>query len=214
MTKKFIMIDTETTNDIDCPLVYDIGFAVIDAAGNVYASYSFVNADVFCDDELMSYAYFAEKIPQYWEDIKNGTRVLKSFRSIEKIFRRVCADWNVDTFVAHNARFDYLALQNTKRYITTSRYRWFFPYGSKFVDTLKLSRLALGENEIYREFCIENEYVTKSNVNRYTAEIVYRFISGDNKFIEEHTGLADCMIEKDIFCYCLEAISLQNGYLW
>lgn len=214
MTKKFIMLDTETTNDIDCPLVYDIGFAVIDAAGNVYASYSFVNADVFCDDELMSYAYFSEKIPQYWEDIKNGTRVLKSFRSIEKIFRRVCADWNVDTFVAHNARFDYLALQNTKRYITTSRSRWFFPYGAKFIDTLKLSRLALGENETYREFCIENEYVTKSNINRYTAEIVYRFISGDNNFIEEHTGLADCMIEKDIFCYCLETIPFKNGYLW
>ena len=214
MTKKFIMLDTETTNDIDCPLVYDIGFAVIDAAGNVYASYSFVNADVFCDDELMSYAYFSEKIPQYWKDIKNGTRVLKSFRSIEKIFRRVCADWNVDTFVAHNARFDYLALQNTKRYITTSRSRWFFPYGAKFIDTLKLSRLALGENEIYREFCIENEYVTKSNINRYTAEIVYRFISGDNNFIEEHTGLADCMIEKDIFCYCLETIPFKNGYLW
>lgn len=214
MTKKFIMLDTETTNDIECPLVYDIGFAVIDAAGNVYASYSFVNADVFCDDELMSYAYFSEKIPQYWEDIKNGTRVLKSFRSIEKIFRRVCADWGVDTFVAHNARFDYLALQNTKRYITTSRYRWFFPYGAKFIDTLKLSRLAFSENEIYRNFCIENEYVTTSNANRYTAEIVYRFITGDNSFIEEHTGLADCMIEKDIFCYCLETISLKDGYLW
>lgn len=214
MPQKFIMIDTETTNDIECPLVYDIGFAVIDAMGHVYASYSFVVADVFCDDELMASAYFAEKIPQYWEDIKNGDRVLKSFRSIEKILRRVCADWEVDTFVAHNVRFDYIALQTTKRYLTTSRFRWFFPYGSKFVDTLKLSRNVFKDDENYRNFCIENNYLTKDNQNRYTAEILYRFLTNNNSFIEEHTGLEDCIIEKDIFCYCLATLSHEDGYLW
>ena len=214
MTKKFIMIDTETTNDIECPLVYDIGFAVIDGEGNTYASYSFVVADIFCDNELMSSAFFADKIPQYWEDIKNGSRTLKSFRSIEQILRRVCADWGVDTFVAHNARFDYLALQNTKRYITTSRYRWFFPYGSKFVDTLKLSRNLFSDDENYRNFCVDNNYVTNKGANRYTAEILYRFLTNNNDFVEEHTGLADCMIEKDIFCHCLVTLSVEDGYLW
>ena len=212
--KKFIILDTETTNDIECPLVYDLGFSVIGATGKVYASYSFVNADIFCDDEMMANAYFAEKIPQYWEDIKSGNRVLKSFRSIERIFRRVCREWNVDTFVAHNARFDYLALQTTKRYITTSKERFFFPYGSKFVDTLKLSREVFGKNETYRNFCVTNNYVTNYGQNRYTAEVIYRFLTNCNDFIEEHTGLADCMIEKEIFRYCLETISAENGYLW
>lgn len=212
--KKYIILDTETTNDIDCPIVYDFGFSVIDESGKAYASYSFVNADVFCDDELMSTAYFAEKIPQYWDDIKSGKRVLKSFRSIERIFRRVCRDWGIDTFVAHNARFDYLALQTTKRYITTSKERFFFPYGSKFVDTLKLSREVFGQNETYRNFCVSNNYVTKFGQNRYTAEIIYRFLTGDNNFEEEHTGLADCMIEKEIFRHCLETTLAENGYLW
>lgn len=212
--KKYIILDTETTNDIDCPLVYDFGFSVIDANGKTYASYSFVNADIFCDDELMATAFFADKIPQYWEDIKSGNRVLKSFRSIEKIFRRVCNDWEIDTFIAHNARFDYLALQTTKRYITTSKSRFFFPYGSKFVDTLKLSREVFGQNETYRNFCVSNNYVTKFGQNRYTAEIIYRFLTGDNNFVEDHTGLADCMIEKEIFRYCLETISAESGYLW
>ena len=145
-----IILDTETTNDIDCPFVYDFGFAVIDENAKVYASYSYVNADIFCDDELMSTAFFAEKIPQYWEDIKSGKRILKSFRSIERIFRRVCNDWGVNVFVAHNARFDYKSLNNTKRYITTSRSRFFFPYGAKFVDTLKLSRLSLLFTAFYK----------------------------------------------------------------
>ena len=30
MTEKFIVLDTETTIDLDTPLSYDIGFAVID----------------------------------------------------------------------------------------------------------------------------------------------------------------------------------------
>lgn len=212
--KKYIILDTETTNDIDCPFVYDFGFSVIDENGKAYASYSFVNADIFCDDELMATAYFADKIPQYWEDIKSGKRVLKSFRSIERIFRRVCRDWSIDTFVAHNAKFDYLALQTTKRYITTSKKRFFFPYGSKFVDTLKLSREVFGQNETYRNFCVSNNYVTKFGQNRYTAEIIYRFLTGDNNFEEEHTGLADCMIEKEIFRHCLETTLAENGYLW
>ena len=211
---KMIILDTETTNDIECPLVYDFGFAVIDETGKVYASYSYVNADIFCDDELMASAFFAEKIPQYWGDIKSGKRILKSFRSIERIFRRVCNDWNVNIFVAHNARFDYKSLQNTKRYITTSRYRFFFPYGSKFVDTLQLSRNAFSDDENYREFCVCNNYVTKRNENRYTAEIIYRFLTGNNSFEEEHTGLADCMIEKEILCYCLVTETIESGYLW
>lgn len=211
---KYIILDTETTNDIDCPLVYDFGFAVIDESGKVYASYSYVNSDIFCDDELMKTAFFANKIPQYWNDIKNGSRILKSFFEIERIFRKVCHEWNINTFVAHNARFDYKALQNTKRYITTSRFRFFFPYGSRFVDTLKLSRHVLANDENYREFCISNNYVTNRNENRYTAEVIYRFLTNDNDFEEEHTGLADCMIEKEILRYCLVTDSHENGYLW
>lgn len=210
----YMMIDTETTNDIDCPLVYDLGFCVLDNDFKVRASYSFVNADIFCDDELMKSAYFAEKVPQYWEDIKNGFRVLKSFRSIERIFKRVCREWKVDKIIAHNARFDYRALQNTKRYITTSKSRFFFPYGMKFVDTLKMSREVFKNDENYRIFCTENDYLTRYYKNRYTAEIIYQFLSGNMEFKEEHTGLADCLIEKDIFAYCMGKMSVENGYLW
>ena len=63
MVEKFIVLDTETTNDIECPLVYDVGFAVIDKNGFVYEKHSFVVADVFLDKELMESAFFSEKIP-------------------------------------------------------------------------------------------------------------------------------------------------------
>lgn len=209
-----IILDTETTNDIDCPLVYDFGFAVIDDDAKVYASYSFVVADIFCDTELMQSAFFADKIPSYWDDIRNGDRVLKSFRSIERVFRRVCRDWGVDTFIAHNERFDYLSLNTTKRYLTCSKYRFFFPYQSRFIDTLKLSRRVFSVDEQYRTFCIDNGYVTKYGQNRYTAEVLYRYITTDNTFIESHTGLSDCLIEKEIYRYCVSKAPIESGYLF
>ena len=70
MEKRYIVLDTETTNSLDDPIAYDIGFAVIDEYGTVYETHSYVIADVFLDKDLMASAYFADKIPQYWEDIK------------------------------------------------------------------------------------------------------------------------------------------------
>ena len=79
---------------------------------------------------------------------------------------------------------------------------------------MKLSREVFGKNETYRNFCVTNNYVTNYGQNRYTAEVIYRFLTNCNDFVEEHTGLADCMIEKEIFRHCLETVSAENGYLW
>ena len=71
-----LMLDTETANtivqedgklDMSCSLAYDFGWAIVDRSGNIYCRRSFVNADVFLDKSLMKTAYYAEKIPQYWD---------------------------------------------------------------------------------------------------------------------------------------------------
>ena len=211
---KALIIDTETTGTIDDPICYDIGFAVIDENGTTYEKGSFVVADVFLDDELMSDAYFKEKIPQYWEDIKNGSRQLRKFSSINFIIRKIMTEQNITTVIAHNARFDYRSTNLTKRYITSSKYRYFFPYGTEIWDTLKMSREILKDDEEYRKFCVENNFVTSRNQNRYTAEIIYRFLTNDLQFIESHTALEDVMIEKEIFAYCVQKNPSIDGRLW
>ena len=66
-------------------LAYDIGWVITDKRGNVYAERSFVNADIFLDEqELMRSAYYANKVPEYWEDIKSGKRIITSFYIIHK----------------------------------------------------------------------------------------------------------------------------------
>ena len=211
---RLIVIDTETTNSIDDPFCYDVGFAVVDILGNVYEHYSFVVADIFLDKELMSYAYFADKIPQYWEDIKRGKRELKTFRNIKKAFADCVKRNKVKIVLAHNARFDYRSLNLTLRFLTSSKQRFFFPFGIEIWDTLKMSRMVLNNLDEYGEFCYSNDYLTKRLCKRFTAEIIYRFITGNNEFEESHTGLEDVLIEKEIFVYCINAIPNIDGALW
>lgn len=211
---KYIVIDTETTNSIDDPLTYDIGFAVVDENGKVYETYSYVVADIFLDKDLMASAYFIDKVPQYWVDIKNGTRELKTFFNIRKKFKEVCEKNHIWCVLAHNAKFDYRALNLTARFLTGSKVKYFFPYGIEIWDTLKMSKEVLKEIDAYGEFCYLNNFLTKNLCKRYTAEIIYRFLINDLTFEEEHTGLADVLIEKEIFRYCMEKKPNIDGLLW
>ena len=212
----FLVVDTETCNSIDDPFCYDVGFAVVDATGTVFESHSYVVADIFLDDELMASAYFAEKIPQYWEEIKNGKRQLRRFKTIRSILRDVVQQYGIRYIVAHNASFDYRSLNYTQRLLTSSKYRYFFPWGVEIWDTLKMARQTLKTNENYRQFCIDNGFTYGREGKpqlRFTAEIIHRFLTGNLDFVEEHTGLEDVLIEKDILAYCL-ANGVETGKLW
>lgn len=212
--KNFIILDTETTNSIDCPLMYDIGWTVWNAnTDEILTTKSFVVAEIFLDEKLMESAYFIEKVPQYWKDIKNGTRKLKRLYNIRKELASDMKKYNTKIVVAHNASFDYRATATTQRYLTSSKFRYFLPYGTEIWCTLKMSRKALKYNTDYDNFCYENNYITKRGCKRYTAEIIYRFIINDNEFKESHTGLEDTLIEKEILKFCLNN-NIENGKLW
>ena len=218
-----MVIDTET-----CPVdkdlqevlpsnmwTYDIGWAIVDKRGKVYKTRSFVNADIFlAEKELMNSAYYADKIPMYWKQIKSGERVLTSWYVIKKTLRKDMAEYGVKEVYAHNMRFDYGTLNNTERWLTKSKYRYFFPYGTEICDTLKMARQVIGTMPTYRRFCQENGYLTKNGQLRFTAEILYRFISKDNTFVESHTGLEDVLIEKEILAYCFKQHKKMVRQLW
>lgn len=212
--QKFIIIDTETTNDIECPLCYDIGFAVIDKKGRIYEKFSFIVAEIFFNKEFMSNAFFKDKIPQYFEDIKNGTRQVRQIMTIRNILYQTCKKYNITIVMAHNARFDYKSLTTTLRYITKSKYRYFFAYNINIYDTLKMSRTFFNNNYRYNKFCKDNNFLTKNNKPQLTAEIIYRYIINDNSFTEKHTGIEDVLIEKEIFRYLYQRKKFQNGILY
>ena len=206
-----LVVDIETANGTvtkegktdfrDCQ-VYDFGYAVIDKCGNVYDTGSFVNSQIFEKNYLMESAYYAEKIPQYKEDIKSGKRILTDWFNIKQEVKKICDLYNIKAICAHNAAFDVRACNSTQRYLTKSKFRYFFPYGIEIWDSLKMARDVILEHPTYIRFCEKNGYTTATGKPKATAEILYRYIILDNDFIEKHTGLEDVLIEKEIVAYC------------
>ena len=208
-----MVLDTETCNGymengklcLDDSLVYDIGYAIVDKRGKVYETKSYINSDIFYhEQEMMKSAYYAKKIPAYIEDIKAGKRTVATYYEIRKDIIETLKKYNTNTVSAHNARFDLNACNVTERWLTKSKYRYFFPYSIEIWDTLKMARDVIGKMPTYRRYCEKNGYMTKHTIPqlRFTAEILYRFISGNDNFQEEHTGLEDVIIEKEILAYC------------
>ena len=219
-----MMLDTETCNtrtdengklDMRDVLVYDKGWEVIDKHGNVYEKKSYIAREIFFGmSDVMTSAYYANKIPKYLEEIAKGERVVASFYEIRKDFLDTMKRYNTNIICAHNSRFDYNALNTTQRYLTKSQYRYYFPYGTEVWDTLKMARSVVAKTPTYKRFCEENGYMTKNNQVKLTAEILYRYITRDNEFVESHTGLEDVDIERQILAYCFRKHKAMKKALW
>lgn len=222
--KFVIMLDTETANtiqnesglDMSNTLFYDLGFQVADTHGRTYnEKYSFVNSDIFIHEaELMKSAYYAKKIPQYKADIASGKRILATTYEIRKALLDLMEKYDCHIVCAHNARFDCNSLNNTQRWTTKSKFRYFLPYGVEWWDTLKMARSVMGKMPTYKKFCEENGYTTKTGKPRFTAEICYRFITKNTDFVESHTGLEDVEIETEILRYCHRQHKAMKKKLW
>ena len=203
----YLTIDVETTGTLEQPLVYDLGGAIIDRQGNVYETFSFVIKELWHDNwELLKSAYYSEKLPNYLRELLLGERTLVEYYQAKKYIEMLCEKYNVKAIMAHNAIFDYKATKNTQKFLTNGKYSTFLPYGIEIWDTMKMAQDVIATKKSYIKFCQENGYMTnhKKPRVRVTAEVLYRFISGDNEFIESHTGLEDVLIEKDIFAYCIK----------
>lgn len=223
-----LMLDTETANTIVEPipaeydeegneikpastrmdmsnvLVYDCGWAIIDTKGHVYRTRSYVNRDIFVfERDLMHTAYYAKKIPQYIDEIRAGTRIMADLYEIRQAMLADIAEFGIKEVAAHNARFDHNGLNITQRYVSKSKYRYWFPFDSVvFWDTMKMAQDVICKMPTYKAWCAERGYVLPNGAPRKTAEILYRFISGKEDFDECHTGLEDVLIEAEILWYC------------
>lgn len=205
MRKKelLLVIDTETANTINQPLCYDIGYAICDRQGKIYLERSFVVAEIFLDNkDLMTSAYYAEKLPQYWEDIKNGTRTLKSIFNIRKQIHEDMKKYNIKKVGAYNMGFDKRALNNTIRYCSQSRFRWFFPFGTTYFCIWNMACQVVLNQVSYIKFALQNDFVSASDNVQTSAECCYRFLKKQIDFIESHTGLEDVRIEIEILAKC------------
>lgn len=214
MTKtRVICLDTETCNIVKSEKVmpgnnlpYDIGFSLVEpSTGIKIREWSYVVREIFFGEhDRMQSAYYADKLPQYYADIANGTRQVASFFEIMNKIAKTAKQENVKAIVCHNARFDIDAL-NTLAWWLTGEHIKALPQNLEVWDTMKMWNAI--KPKAYTNWCNSNGYKTnhKPPRDRLTAEIIYRFLTGDNDFQEAHTGLEDVHIETEIMLACYKS---------
>ena len=216
--KRYFVRGTEGRNS----LVYDLGILIHDLKGNVYGTLNLIITDTFLyQQEKMDSCYFKDKLQSYYIDIDNRQRELVSIHTARDIIDYIVNELNITTLEAYNIKFDYEALNHTYQTVTHSKTE-FFPQECELMDIQKMLHSHIKDNRKYRSFCIKNGYLTKHKVPRpqEKAEVVYRYITRNNQFIEDHTGLKDCSIEKDIMVWLnkknatYKTTSNFNKYEW
>ena len=199
----YLVVDIETANTLEDALAYDVGLAIADRDGNIYEKHSFICSEIFNDTTLMTSAYYAKKIPEYLANIKQGERKVVPLYEIRKKVFDLYETYHYKAVLAYNAYFDNRGLNITQRYLTKSKYRWFFPYGVPVHCIWHMACQVICSQKKYHNFCVANGFVSEKGNISTSAETVYRFLTNNLDFKEEHKGLEDVLIETAIFAKCI-----------
>ena len=109
------------------PLIYNLGWQVIDKKGNVYRRRSYLISEIFSVPQIFNTAYYASKRQIYLEELEKGKIILTDWKTataqLEKDLQLVRA------VGAYNSMFDYKkAIPFTESYINAlyspNYYKW------------------------------------------------------------------------------------------
>lgn len=200
--KKYILVvDTETTGEINFPLVYDIAWRLIDKKGNIYKERAFLVKEIFCKDSLMDKAYYNYKIPVYKSDF-----VKREVCRWKDIIETLKQDLEIaDTVTAYNLGFDTRAIKSTCKYLKYSE-------TVSPIETFEKEKICIWQIAVqllctrksYKDFCEKHNFLTASK--KYydsSAETVYKYLVKCIRYQEWHLALEDVHIEIDILLKCL-----------
>lgn len=108
------------------PLIYDLGWSIVDKAGNVYKKKSFLISEIFSAPAVFNTAYYAEKRLRYLEKLQGGAIDLVTWAQATAELEHDMA--LVEGVGAYNAMFDFKkAIPFTELYINQL-------YGPSFSD--------------------------------------------------------------------------------
>lgn len=179
---------------------YNIGWIVGDKQGGIYESESM--AILSCVWENLQNCLQAKEmthknIQEILGDIENGINKRKYiYNSTEEAKKKIIDTIilnNITEIWAYNATFDKSSIKRLFRndWEIINNLVTFYDIIPAIVHTKLLTKK-------YIKFCNENGYITQKGNIMTKAEIVYKYLTNNLTFEEEHTGLSDCRIEYEI----------------
>ncbi len=204
-----MVLDVETAGSLAQRLTYDIGLAITDKKGNIMETRSFLIKEIFMNRPLMATAYYAQKIPSYYQDLIEGKHELVTFEHARNEIFELIEKYNVKTFSAYNLMFDLSALKNTYNYINEGTIKgeleFFEP---SHLEELKFKCIwsyaceVLYSQKSFQKFAIDNGFYSDKGNYKTSAEVGYAYMTNNPHFVEEHRGLDDVLIEVAIMTRC------------
>lgn len=187
-------IDTETVGGATKPKgMYNLGFVIFEMhTGRVLTQFDIIIDEFY--NQIKDDDYAKKNFELYAKRV-GASRVLH-FPTEQRAInfcRKMCRLFNVKYISAYNSGFDFC---KTKCRLLLNEF--------EFIDIYLMALQTVTHLKKYRAFCIEHNYLSRNKKKCATsAESVYAFITNDGNYVEEHTALADALIEKEIFARCL-----------
>ena len=141
------------------PLIYDLGWQVIDRKGKVYRRKSYLISEIFSVPSVFNTAYYASKRPIYIERLEKGETVLTDWRTAIKDLLSDIEQ--VESVGAYNSMFDFKkAIPFTETYINKLYSKDFYEWESfqnKICDGIASGRKTRNENFDGDNFIFRNK---------------------------------------------------------
>ena len=194
-----LVLDTETIN-LEKQFVYDLGYTVADGDGNVIAKKSYVISQVFNNKELFATGYYSNKLPLYHARLESGYSKKVGWGNAMRYLANDIKKYGITEIYAYNSKFDAKAFA-----FMCAWYGCVNPLGATEVKDIMDFIKPITDTKEYKEFCRSNGFMTKHKYPRpqQKAETLYRYLTDNVDYEEEHTGLEDSLIELEILLTAL-----------
>lgn len=225
-----MILDTETTSTNpsagivpELMRVYDLGWVITDTTNDFteLESRNYALMETFADARIMATAYYRNKLPWYYEGMRQGVMAQVPIKSAWESFGATCKEYDIAQVWAYNCRFDHNALNATVNNASNGWQRnWF--QGVEVLDIMSAA-IDLICNSDYVAWAKSNNLVTPKGNPRATVETVFNYISGvlhseiEDFYTECHTALDDARIESRILkeCFSIDPErTIESGRKW
>ena len=200
------VFDTETVS-LEKPFTYNIGYTIFNTETKVKeVRRDFIVEQIWHNTPLFSTAYYADKREIYVSAMRGKKAFMEKYGYITRQMYRDFKEYKVEIGYAYNSSFDERVFL-----FNCDWFRCINPFDNVKVSDIRGFAHKFIVDDDYKKFCDEHGYYTESGNYSTTAEIVYRYITGNTDFIEEHTALSDAEIELEILRYCVDKGAEWDG---
>ena len=189
--KIIMVLDTETLG-LENPTIYELGYVIhIQVNKQVFKERDYLIKQIYDNEELFASAYYSHKRPLYEEKLATGLAKNVYWGYALKVLVSDIEKYGVEEIYAYNSRFDTRAFIHTMQQLKAITK--FEPQITDIMNHIK----GITDTEDYVNFCVSNGYMTNNKKPRpqKKAETLYRYLSKNVEFIEDHMALEDSQIE-------------------